>query len=277
MKRSERPELPAYNPQFQPVVPVMNTQRSTASGTSSNRASPSFQNQISSSSTSSMHSHDSILCDQEDGSVARTRGIRHCRTETDLMRGLSRETSTDSGGVFLTPTSAGPSGATSRFEIAPRNRRSTPPNLAEIGRMLLSKDDGALVVEQQAPITFEFASRRLSSQFEGATTNGGSVGDLDHDLDRVSHVRSNSVRGSGGGSRRNLAPPTLTTDLPLLPNPNRTSGNHHSRALFTSGAIKQSKGKKEKKKSAGNEELNDGASNKSYKVHGGNPKWAWKK
>ena len=219
------------------------------SGCSSNRDSPSHF--LQSSSTSSVQSHDSAM---ELDSYIQSPAIRHCQTEADL-RSVSREISADSGGVYLTPPTAGLSPAVPQFEVGPPSRKSDVPTMSDISRRLLSQTSAVSDISNSRHVESDYdtAPRRVSSAFEKKMPPVA-------EPELVSHVRSNSVR-LPGTSRRNLS--NVTIPPPVEPNMNRLQSR--------SKTPKQHKSSKKGKKDEG-----DKSSTKSYQIHGGNAKWAWK-
>jgi hypothetical protein len=270
--RNEKPEYPAYNPQFPPAVPLM-------SSSSSNRGSPNLQQQyhqpnMSSSSTGSVHSRDSVLYDQDvdcvEGSTrAFDGGLRHCRTEADLSRGVSREVSSDSGGVFLTP-SPGPHAGTPQFDA---NRK--PLTMAEISRRLLSYDESSATAVGGGQTTDgELGGNPNASVDHRRLSSPSNVGDV-VDIERTSHFRSNSVRAAGSGDRRASGPSPASRVFPR----DVADESRSDRPVFSSGPVSQKKGKKGSKverDSRPTDHKSGVTSAKSYKVHGGNPKWSWR-
>lgn len=152
-----------------------------------------------------------------------------------------------------------------RFEIgevrypASANIRS----MADISRRLLSSSNTAVDPPRSSstrdpPGAQDDAGvRRLSFPLE-LTSQALPDRQADRDASTAStHVRSNSLRVTKN-HRPSSSPSVVVNDLPLEPNLNHMTP-------------RKNKKNKSKKPDGGS------TASRSYKVHGGNPKWAWKK
>jgi hypothetical protein len=150
--------------------------------------------------------------------------------------------------------------------------------MAEISRRLLSYDESSTIaVGSRQTTDSDFGGNPNSSLELRRLSSPSNVSDA-ADFERTSHYRSNSVRAAGSGDRRASAQSPASRGFPR----DVATGADDSRSgrpMFSSGPTRHKKGKKggiSERDSGLTDQNNNTTSVKSYKVHGGNPKWSWR-
>jgi len=245
--------LPAYRPSFQPVpllhsVSNVDICQSTPPSKHSKRRSPS--------SSSSQLSHEGVSCEPDGtGNNYDARHLSpafHCPAADGT---LQREESSDSGGIFLTPTPTCTDheelNLDSKCSSVCRNSRSSSTDLPVASLVYVGRRFGRLSdtgdVEYYRKDFFSRKSLPGNLQTAADTGEGASHEPSASDLSDALNVRSNSCYG-----------------VPY----------HRPDEQF----VAPTKTKKKTKKSRRNSQPGQVgySSAKSMAVYGGNPKWVWK-
>lgn len=229
--------LPAYRPQFQPV-PLLNM---TSSVDVRSSTPPSKHSQSPSSSSSQLSRDPSP-------------GV-HCPAADNMLK---REESSDSGGVFLTPTSCSGAGLNleSDSDTVCRNSRSMSTDLpvtslVDVGRTFGRLSDNGDVDYRAKEFATVLSRNGSSGDFQAVTSDAAEVS---------AHEQSASDLASGGVHARS------NSCFGVL--------YHRSDEPFVTPTKTKKKTKKLRRNSQPGQTSCSSA--KSMAVYGGNPKWIWR-